>query len=99
VLVPAGKPTNVIADFLPRHAFAFELGTHVLQRPQTGLRPIDLVALGIEPATAVRQCSRPAVSADQSAVPSGPLRRHFGQTGLEHDLPAITLCCHLRERC
>jgi hypothetical protein len=51
VLVPVGKSANGIADVLSPHAFAVELGAHVLQRPLTGLRPIDLAALGIELAT------------------------------------------------
>jgi hypothetical protein len=33
----------------------------------------------------------------KALFPAITLRRHLGETGLEHDLPAITLCCHLRE--
>src|SRR6516162_25811 len=48
VLIPVCKLAKGIADFQPLHALAVELGTHVLQRPLTGIRPIDLAALGIE---------------------------------------------------
>src|ERR1700730_6152832 len=51
MLVPIGELAHGIADFLAHHPLAVELGAHVLQSPQTCLRPVDLVAFGIELAT------------------------------------------------
>jgi hypothetical protein len=48
VLVSVGELPERIADFEALHRLAVELRAHVLQRPQVCLRPVHLVALGIE---------------------------------------------------
>jgi hypothetical protein len=81
VLVPGGKPANGIADFLPPHAFAVELGAHVQKRPLTGLRPIDLVALRIELATVLGH------QADTDQINGVRLLDELGVDPIFHVLP------------
>ena len=78
MLVVIGEVAQAVADLLGAHRLAVELRAHVLERPRTGLRPVDFAALRIKLSAILGD------EADADEVDSERLRNELGVDPVFH---------------